>query len=277
MMTLKIDQTVFEKYVPALISPDSLIFERLSSFVDEATEKLDVFAHLSDEDIASNELLNYYQRVVCSLAAYNAIPEIDLVITDNGFGVVSNNNVVPASSERVSALREQLYHQYSDADDILFEKLLNTSWKSSKYAIKKIFSLLWSPMIMRSYGITRPDGSKVYREEFNSLKTELFTSESFVKKIMGNELYNALLSNYIAGISDSNKLYYQCIEITSRLMAAYILHKDKHAIDLLTKEVFFFIQENSDSLSEYKNSTAYQANNYIPYENKKEDTTFFFG
>src|SRR5574344_1668128 len=103
-MNLKIDQSVFEKFVPALISPDSLIFERLSEYLDKATNELEVFANLSDEEITSNNLLKYYQRVVCSKAAYEAIPEIDLVLTDNGFGVVSNNNVVPASRDRVNAL-----------------------------------------------------------------------------------------------------------------------------------------------------------------------------
>ena len=37
-----------------------------------------------------------------------AIPSLDLVLTTNGFGIVSNQNVVPASRERVDALISSL-------------------------------------------------------------------------------------------------------------------------------------------------------------------------
>lgn len=37
-------------------------------------------------------------------AFHNAIPSLDLVLTPNGFGIVSNTNVVPASKERIERL-----------------------------------------------------------------------------------------------------------------------------------------------------------------------------
>ena len=43
-------------------------------------------------------------KLVASEALRRAIPSLDLVLTPNGFGVVSNQNVAPASKERVDRL-----------------------------------------------------------------------------------------------------------------------------------------------------------------------------
>lgn len=43
-------------------------------------------------------------KLIASEALRRAIPSLDLVLTSNGFGVVSNQNVAPASKERVDRL-----------------------------------------------------------------------------------------------------------------------------------------------------------------------------
>ena len=43
-------------------------------------------------------------KLIASEALRRAIPSLDLVLTPNGFGVVSNQNVAPASKERVDRL-----------------------------------------------------------------------------------------------------------------------------------------------------------------------------
>ena len=48
------------------------------------------------------------RRIVVSDALLRAVPQLDLVLTPNGFGIVSNQNVVPASKERVDRLLSSL-------------------------------------------------------------------------------------------------------------------------------------------------------------------------
>lgn len=48
--------------------------------------------------------------VVCD-ALLNAVPALDLVLSPNGFGIVSNNTIAPASSERVTRLLQMLEGQ----------------------------------------------------------------------------------------------------------------------------------------------------------------------
>ena len=68
------------------------------------------------EDYPNQPLLEAY---VYKNAAAESIPSLDLILTDSGFAVVSNQNLAPASRERVSALLNSLRRQASDARDLL--------------------------------------------------------------------------------------------------------------------------------------------------------------
>ena len=52
--------------------------------------------------------LTLTRRIVVSDALLRAVPQLDLVLTPNGFGIVSNQNVVPASKDRVDRLMANL-------------------------------------------------------------------------------------------------------------------------------------------------------------------------
>ena len=70
----------------------------------------------------NNKCAPYFRRAVYATAAYNALPTLDLVATPNGFGVVSNQNIAPASKERVAAFRESLRQYKSDCKDQCLER-----------------------------------------------------------------------------------------------------------------------------------------------------------
>ena len=57
------------------------------------------------EDIASNESAMTYAKIIVANEGFRkAIPSLDLILTQNGFGIVSDNNIAPASRDRVNAL-----------------------------------------------------------------------------------------------------------------------------------------------------------------------------
>jgi len=72
-----------------------------------------------------------------------AIPSLDLVLTPNGFGIVSNQNIVPASRERVDALITSLESQRDAAIEALILRLSSrTAWQQSvpgKYFASTLF------------------------------------------------------------------------------------------------------------------------------------------
>ena len=58
-------------------------------------------------------------RIVAFDAFRNAVPHLDLILTPNGFGIVNNSNIAPASKERVERLIASLL---SNRDDEIEEQ-----------------------------------------------------------------------------------------------------------------------------------------------------------
>lgn len=74
-------------------------------------------------------------KLIASEALRRAIPSLDLVLTPNGFGVVSNQNVAPASKERVDRLIGSLADYRDDCIANLLPALVGASqWLTSSQA-----------------------------------------------------------------------------------------------------------------------------------------------
>ena len=60
------------------------------------------------------------------------------------------------------------------------------------------------------------------------------------------------------------------------LMAAHISERTV-AVRALTVQIQDFLNRNAELLPEYYSSSKYRADNFTPYQNEKNDSTFFFG
>ena len=80
-------------------------------------------------DDATNKLLHHARIAEVAEAMLHAIPQLDLVLTPNGFGIVSNSNVVPASKERVERLLASLEKMRDDTLQVLLPLLaIEPTW-----------------------------------------------------------------------------------------------------------------------------------------------------
>lgn len=116
---------LFDKIVPHLEVAEAWL---TTTFLSEAvlTELLSV------SENANNKLLHYARMAVVAEAMLHAVPQLDLVLTPNGFGVVSNTNIAPASKERVERLLLSLEKMRDDTLSILLPLLANTEvWATS--------------------------------------------------------------------------------------------------------------------------------------------------
>lgn len=118
-------------YIPNIITSvkgETPLFEKLTPFLDtaEAWLKQNILGEGSYETIAQ-ELLSEEYNVVCQIVAYeafnNAVPSLNLILTPNGFGIVSNSNVAPASAERITHLRESLVSMRDKGLQVLLSRL----------------------------------------------------------------------------------------------------------------------------------------------------------
>lgn len=92
------------------IDDEVQLFDKLSPWLKESEEWLKeniVGDCISFVDVTS-PLYSNMQSFVVADAFAKAIPSLDLVLTPNGFGIVSTNNIVPASKDRVERLIKSL-------------------------------------------------------------------------------------------------------------------------------------------------------------------------
>ena len=139
-MLITNDQELRSFFPNALVTVEgeASLFEKLSAYLSEAETWLATYitgaaplaAITADNADAARPLCC---RIVVCHALIHAIPSLDLVLTPNGFGIVSNQNIVPASKERVDRLIGSIEMQRDDAI-ILLQKALfkRADWQESE-------------------------------------------------------------------------------------------------------------------------------------------------
>jgi len=99
LRTVTGEMSFFDKLTPDLDAAEAWLTlhviapQSLNSLPDEAAQEL---------------AFTLARRIVVSDALLRAVPQLDLVLTPNGFGIVSNQNIVPASKDRVDRLLASL-------------------------------------------------------------------------------------------------------------------------------------------------------------------------
>ena len=140
LVTAEGEPTLIEKLYPFLETAEQWAID---NFIPEV-----IFEEIAEDDgFGPNERFRYpLEKLVACQAYMTAIPSLDLVLTPNGFGVVSNQNIVPSSRERVDVLMNSLESQRDSAIEALILRLSSrTDWQQSaqgKYFGATMFPLL---------------------------------------------------------------------------------------------------------------------------------------
>lgn len=267
-----ISQSAFEQQVPAFRDSQPTTFEAvlptIESYLDKVRTVIAVPPAFEQQHAALIESYIYKS------AAYETLPSLDLILTDSGFAVVSNQNLAPASRERVAALRESLRQQASNARDTLLIQLCeDKEWRETEQCRLLQNSLLWCAMIARRHGLTAPDGRELYEQEHGAIYSSILAANEACTQLISDEQMQYLLRHQ----DDPNEIpeIKILIEHCRRYIAA-AAKGNKSAQQLLGTQIQRFINNNEEALTAYRNSAQYRANHAPRYENKKEDPTFFF-
>lgn len=282
-------QKEFEKFVPSLRDGGEEIYKGIKPYLQPA------YWRLKNElkvELMNNKCAPYFRRAVYATAAYNALPTLDLVATPNGFGVVSNQNIAPASKERVAALRESLRQYKSDSKDQCLERYYQeaisqtTDQKTadgqggfeyvqiSPDAILRS-GVIYSATVARENGITMPDGQPVYEEEMRRLEYKLAAADMKIKKLIsGKQFYYEMGAGRFGEKLDL---------MLRRLAAMYVMQADRRAVKDYENEILDFMEEPDNGTPAAQRYQYYHASaqrelrqNPVRYENRKEDPTYFF-
>ena len=123
LVTVEGEKSLFDKLTPFLESSEEWLMQ---TFIPEAIL----------QEVVANERQPFSRllmKAVANDAFLHAVPSLDLVLTPNGFGIVSNQNIAPASKERVERLMASLESERDQAIDLLLPRLpLLTDWQQSE-------------------------------------------------------------------------------------------------------------------------------------------------
>lgn len=259
----------FEQLVPAFRDCEDDIFASIAHYIEHVAQRVRDEFSLTEEQIESEaaklHLASRYDAYVCRRAAYEALPHLDLILTANGFSVVSNQNLTPASRQRVYDLSERLRREKSDARDALLALLVENGDVQAD-------TLLYTPTLLRRYGVRTKDGAPVYEEELQLVLPDLYAAQHLAEKMVGQEQMSELLIGQATFVEDSAESL--LVQRCRRLMATYLKGAD---LRLAKHEVQDFLNRYSDNLPTYKSSSKYEADQFMPYENKQDDSCYLFG
>ena len=268
----------FERAVPAFRSPTPEVWNKVQRYVEGCTAAWQ--AIITTDATLPDHVAATLATAICLRAAYNAVPQMDLVLTPTGFGIVSNQNTAPASRERVDALRLQLRRDACQLEDHVLSYIAATDMMTLRRS--RANSLLWTPSLCTLYGIRTPEGGEVLREEFDAMATALHAASARVVDVISPELYAALVTRQYADdqglvpdTSPNESAYGEALTMARRLMAAHVMHGPGIADH--TRHLINYIEAHADQLDEYRLSPTYQARHTTQYENKQTDPSFFFG
>lgn len=277
-MEIIIERTDFERAVPAFRSPTPEVWNKVQRYVEGCTANWQ--AIITTDATLPDKEAGYLATAICLRAAYDAVPQMDLVLTPTGFGIVSNQNTAPASRERVDALRLQLRRDACQLEDHVLSYLAAHNLMTLRRS--RAGSLLWTPSLCTLYGIRTPEGGEVLREEFDAMATALHAASARVVDVISPELYAALVKHQYAadvervpGPSPKEEAYGAALLMARQLMAAHVMHG--RGIADHTRHLINYIEAHADLLDEYRLSPTYQARHTTQYENKQTDPSFFFG
>lgn len=277
---IKITTDQFEQLLPFVRAASEDVFTKIEpsfeqTYCDLVTDIISA-EHESEATQEGSPLLQQVTRYVILATFLDRLHSQDIIMTDNGFGVVSNDNIAPASQARVDALeRELTYSRDMARHNIINELRRIEGWAETEQALDNIRSFFWSPVQLRSYYYI---DRKLTFDDLASFRSSIESAENFLRKQFSDDLIDQMLGEERKAKFEPNHR-----RAKAKMLDFIALFLPKSG-DLIGKQdahgsfesLLRFIEEHLDDFAKYRDSTAYKANHMQSYENKADDTTFFF-
>lgn len=280
---MTITQEIFEHFCPVAINPGNGIFTAVTNalslrmefvrtvlgpeLIDRVNESGFSPLHTPLDDF--EELCRAVARYVCVSAFNDSVPQLDLVLTDTGFGIVSNGNVAPASSDRVQRLLSSFKREMDDAfDDILSSARTAGGWSDSEYARPWFKSIFWRGRDARLFG-----DPMATRSALDSLTPVISSAEVRLKELVSPEFFQELCAYCRNGVF--SPVMQQVLSFARNYVVSLV--KDDGSVSVHKRMLLGFLEKYPEEFNTYISSSAFRANHFKPYENRKEDPCFFFG
>ena len=222
----------------------------------------------------SSLVWEHVAQLVVTEALRNAIPSLDVVLTPNGFGIVSNNNVAPASRERIDRLIQQMAQQRDHFINMLLADLpAIDAWHNSKQYDWFAASLLQSPKACVTAVLDRAREGQQW-DQFLQLRSRAVTIEdALAERWISRAVMTQLRTELLKAEPDADVLE---VAVKVRACVFYELRgntRNHWDLDRITD----YIRKNPSLFPDWATSeTAKLFDNPPVFRNKKNSSGYFF-
>ena len=145
-MAITFSQEIFEKICSSATHSTAEVYDMIAPHLDDTLQSINhvLLGDMADKLETVPGLEQAVTKLVCLRTYQEQIPQLDLVLTPTGFGVVSNQNLAPASADRVKNLLQQVTNAYEDTYDRCLELLVGTDWADTAQARINIPNLIYT-------------------------------------------------------------------------------------------------------------------------------------
>lgn len=232
-MKVAITEDLIRQYLPntfAVVEGETPLSEKIQCYADRVASLLSQKI-VGDADLSGLDAITIHiERTVIQWAIADALPSLDLVITPAGAGIVSTQEVAPASKERVARLIDFFYRAACSNISALMDMLPHCEqWRSSEVGKKFCGTFMRTPLSI-------PEGIKPL-ELIDSFEAEIARRRSFQKKaaiyFLGNEVVR-IIADASIGIADNEdyrllvplmqRAYFRWAESGRPLTRQYLWH-----------------------------------------------------
>ena len=277
-MTLITNDNALRKYIPNAFSTakgEMPLFDKLAPWLATSeqwlTEKIcgeNTLAKIVALD-DMNVVKMLASQIVVSDALRRAIPSLDLVLTPNGFGIVSNTNVAPASKERVERLIKSLLDNRDNCIEQLITQLCRfPDWKVTEQCRWFTTTLFHNLDLVTLCGITEHRW-----EKYTELRSKVLAIEdTLAEEYFSHEFMQVLRSEAVADVPNGNRAW-----IVARMKPQIVdfIH-DKPINRCKMIDIVNFIRNNPEEFPEWHNSDTAKLFSPPIFENKKSNKGYWF-
>lgn len=204
------------------------------------------------DSIDTDELLREKCKEVVAYRAYRgAIAKLDLINTGNGFAVVNDSKLAPASRDRVKALIESITLSLSNAEGDLCEYLEDQyadQWASAPGSTIIPDSLIQTLREFSQYA--RFTGS--YEAWRISKPLHQYVMRRFIRPVISGELTDKLIN-----LTSSDPEHYRVLREDVRYSFAAYICDSQDAGKQFIDSVRAYLNKHPNDFPEFKNSNQY--------------------
>ena len=277
-MEITITKSDFEQALPVGAAANDSVYEsvkpaigRQLAFSNDALLGVAGMTYIEERGEDST-LMKWYKQLVCLSAFLSVLRQLDLVLTPTGFGVVSNDNLAPASKQRVDALEGQLRTQYWKTLAMTLNGLRSENWGATDQARHFI------DHVYDEYTFFFETHRNATYTDWDNYKTTIEEAEEMLRTKMGDRQMDDILDAFRR--SDPNRL-----ELYREVIACIIRFTDMWAVKgaaTLKQPVYRRLmrildsEDNQEYFKLYRESASYKANHHDTFKNTKDSAGYVF-